>query len=81
MANTAKTFCPLVLITRNVKAQDFGTALVKSICSQGQWEVIFKGKGKVLFQCALWDEQHGYCSLKHISRLAIQEEKKQTMIR
>lgn len=81
MPSTAKVFCPLILISRNAKAQDFGTALVKSICNRGQWEVVFNGKGTILFQCALWDERHGYCSIKHISRLALHEEKKQTMIK
>lgn len=77
----AKTFCPIVLVARNFKAQDYGTALVKSICNKGQWEVVFEGQGQVLFQCALWDETHNCCALKHISKLALHEEKKRLALK
>jgi len=72
-----RTFCPLILVTRNISIQDFGSAIVNSACNQGQWEVVFQGQGNVLFQCAWWDSQHGCCAIQHVSHLAMQEERPQ----
>lgn len=75
------TFCPIILATRNITTQDFGTSIVSSICNQGKWEVVFKGNEKVLFQCSWWDIQHNCCAIQHISQLALHAEKKQMVIK